>query len=238
MIFILGVVGGLPDFQALAPNEIGQVHPNLPAAAAGLQEGDRIVEANGKPVTGIKHLVGINASRGIEPTEYVVQRGDERLRMTLTPEMAEDSGRPILGITLGVRRAYRTVPVEEAATKAIVVPWRLTVGTFEAIGSLIRRRSTEGVTSVVGMGKMLADSVAVGPQEYIALLIQLSVALGLFNLLPVPALDGGRLAFLGYEVITRRRANEKVEAAVHTVGLLFLLGVLVLVMFRDVARLS
>jgi regulator of sigma E protease len=62
----------------------------------------------------------------------------------------------------------------------------------------------------------------------------LSVALGLFNLLPLPALDGGRLMFLGYEVITRRRPNERFEAMVHTVGLLLLLGVLVLVTFRDV----
>jgi regulator of sigma E protease len=65
-------------------------------------------------------------------------------------------------------------------------------------------------------------------------LIAISVALGLFNLLPFPALDGGRLVFLGYELITRRRPNERIEAVVHAVGLIFLLGVILLVTLRDV----
>jgi regulator of sigma E protease len=68
---------------------------------------------------------------------------------------------------------------------------------------------------------------------FVHILIAISVALGSFNLLPFPALDGGRLVFLGYEIITRRRPNERIEAAVHTVGLLFLLGVIALVTLRD-----
>ncbi|KAF0161407.1 MAG: membrane-associated zinc metalloprotease [Caulobacteraceae bacterium] len=62
----------------------------------------------------------------------------------------------------------------------------------------------------------------------------ISIALGFFNLLPIPALDGGRLLFLAFEVVTRRRPNEKVEAMIHTVGLILLLGLLVLVTFRDI----
>lgn len=238
MIFGLGLVGGYPDFERLPANQVGQVHEGSPAAAAGLREGDRIVEGNGKPVIGQKHLIAINARRGSEPTEYVIERGGERIRVTITPTVDPASGRPILGVSMGGRKRYTTVPVSVAAEKAIVAPWLITRGTFEAIGSMIERRTTEGVQSVVGMGKMLADSVKTAPQDFIALLISLSVALGLFNLLPIPALDGGRLTFLGYELITRRRANEKVEAAIHTVGLLFLLGVLALVMVRDVINLS
>ncbi len=238
MIFVLGLVGGYPDFSELPGNEVGQVHAGTPAAAAGLQEGDQIVEAAGKRVEGHKQLVGINTSQGVEPTEYVVLRHGHRVSLTITPERDPQSGRPIIGVTLGGRRTYTTVSVGEAAEKAIIAPWLMTRATFAAIGSMIERRTTREVTSVVGMGKMLADSIKTAPQEYVALLIQLSVALGLFNLLPIPALDGGRLAFLGYELITRRRANEKVEAAIHTVGLLFLLGVLALVMARDVINLS
>jgi regulator of sigma E protease len=237
LIFGLGLVGGLPDFDELRPNEIGTVHAG-PARRAGLREGDRIVEAHGKTVENIKHLAGMNGTRGLQPTEYVIARGEERIRVTIRPERDRDSGRPILGVTLGGRRIYRTVDVGRAALLAVEIPYRGTMATFDAIGGLIKRRSTREVTSVVGMGKMLADSIQVAPQEYIWLLMQLSVALGLFNLLPVPALDGGRLAFLAYEVVTRRRANEKVEAAVHTVGLLFLLGVLALVMVRDVIQLN
>ncbi|MCZ7677328.1 MAG: M50 family metallopeptidase [Sandaracinaceae bacterium] len=236
MIFVLGLVGGYPDFERLQENQIGQVHAGTPAAAAGLRENDVIVEANGKPIHGQKQLVGVNTSRGLEPTEYVIERGGERLTVTLTPVRDPESGRSILGVTMGGRRTYTTVSVGQAAEKAIVAPWLMTAATFEAIASMIERRTTQGVSSVVKMGQMLTEAAETAAQEYVALLIQLSVALGLFNLLPIPALDGGRLTFLAYEVITRRRANEKVEAAIHTVGLLFLLGILALVMARDVMQ--
>lgn len=238
MIFALGLVGGYPDVERVDSNRVVEVQEGSAAAAGGLQPGDLIVEAAGKPVTCHKQLVGINTTRGLEPTDYVVMRHGERVHLTITPQAEERTGRPILGVVLGAKRVYTTVSVGEAAEKAIVAPYVITVGTFEAIGSMIERRNADDVQSVVGMGKLLADSIKTAPQEYIALLIQLSVALGLFNLLPIPALDGGRLAFLGYELITRRRANEKVEAAIHTVGLLFLLGVLALVMARDVINLS
>lgn len=234
LIFGLGLVGGYPDLERLQPNQIGQVHPGTPAAEAGLRENDLIVEANGKPVTCQKHLLGVNASRGLEPTEYVIQRGDERIRLTITPRPDEKTGRPILGVTLGGKRVYKTVSVAEAATAAFVLPWQATVGTFAVIASMIDRGSTREVGSVVQMGQMLTEAAETAPQQYVWLLIQISIALGLFNLLPIPALDGGRLAFLGYELVTRRRANEKVEATIHTVGLVVLLGILVLVMARDV----
>lgn len=236
MIFALGLVGGYPDFEELEHAQIGQVHEGTPASEAGLRVNDIIVEANGKPIHGHKQLLGVNSSRGLEPTEYVIQRGEERLTVTITPVLDEETGRPILGVTMGGRRTYTTVSVAQAAEKAIVAPWLMTTATFEAIASMIERRTTRDVSSVVRMGQMLTEAAETAAQEYIALLIQLSVALGLFNLLPIPALDGGRLTFLGYELITRRRANDKVEAAIHTVGLLFLLGVLALVMARDVVN--
>lgn len=236
MIFGLGVIGGYPDYVRLEPNEIGQVREGSPAAEAGLQPGDRILEAHGLPTPSIKHLLAINTARGAEPTVYRIQRGDEIFERTITPTLDRETGRPILGVSFGIQLTYTTVSVGEAAKKAIVAPWEMTVATFEAIGSMIERRSAAEVQSVVGMVDGLADSIKTAPQQYVAFLISISVALGLFNLLPIPALDGGRLSFLAYELVTRRRANERVEAAIHTVGLLFLLGVLVLVMAKDIMK--
>lgn len=84
------------------------------------------------------------------------------------------------------------------------------------------------------MGKMVAEAAAAGLPALLWMLMFMSMALGMFNLLPLPALDGGRLIFLGYELIARRRANERFEMAVHAVGILFLLGVLVLITYRDI----
>ena len=236
MIFCLGLVGGYPRQEKVAPNEITDVRAGSPAAEAGVREGDRVVEAHGLPTPGVKQLVGINSARGAEPTVYVFEREGRRFERTIVPTLDRESGRLILGVTLHARTVYTTVPVAEAAEMALVKPWEMTLATFVAIGSMIDRMNADNVQSLPGMVAGLAEAAETAPQQYIALLIALSVALGLFNLLPIPALDGGRLTFLGYELITRRRANEKVEAAIHTVGLLVLLGVIVLVMAKDVMK--
>ena len=89
----------------------------------------------------------------------------------------------------------------------------------------------------VGITDMIKRTFEVGWIRVLELLMLLNVYLGLFNLLPLPALDGGRLVFLGYEMATRRRANPKVEATVHMVGIMALLLLMVLVTYKDIARL-
>ena len=84
------------------------------------------------------------------------------------------------------------------------------------------------------MGKMVAEAAQAGLPAFLWILMFISVALGMFNLLPFPALDGGRLIFLGYEAVMRRRANEQFEMAVHAFGIVFLLGVMILVTYRDI----
>jgi regulator of sigma E protease len=108
------------------------------------------------------------------------------------------------------------------------------VQSLEGIADLARRRSTEGLTGPVGMVKQVATQADKGIYAFVSVLIALSVALGYFNLLPFPFLDGGRLVFLAYEAITTRRASPRIEAMAHAVGVLVLLGVTAMVTWRDV----
>ncbi|MCB9597176.1 MAG: site-2 protease family protein [Sandaracinaceae bacterium] len=238
MIFVLAQVGGLPEPDTT--NRVAMVTKGSPAQIAKLRQDDRVIEVDGHPVADYEDLVAANHGREGQPTPYVVLRDGERLTLMLTPTLREfaDGARPVIGIQLASERVFRTHSMEEAGTRALSYPLLLTIANLEGIAQLIRQPDPSQVKSVVGMTKMLSDSIRIAPQQYVWYLILISIALGLFNLLPVPALDGGRLAFLAYEVITRRRANERVEAAVHTVGLLFLLGVLALVMVRDVIDLT
>lgn len=249
MIFGLAQVGGLPILDTT--NVVAGVTKG-PAQRAKLRPGDRIVRANGETVEDGDDIIRINRERDDQATTYVIERPRkaitkdevgaqaERVEVTLTPQRLEIAGREraVIGINLLGQRHFETFPVGESAERAVSQPFVLSAANLMGIARLIEKRNTDDVASVVKMGKILADSIEIAPQAYIWILIQLSIALGLFNLLPFPALDGGRLAFLGYEVITRRRANEKVEAAIHTVGLLFLLGVIALVMVRDVIQLT
>lgn len=211
--------------------EVGEVGAGSPAEEAGMQVGDRIVEANGRAISSLEELQQVTRPRAEQPTVYVVQRGEERISMTITPIRGPDD----VGL-IGVMgpHVFQPVPVGDAALGALIWPINRSIETLAGMASLIERRSTEGLQGPVGMTRMATEQAERGARHFIPFIALISVALGLFNLLPLPALDGGRLVFLGFELVTRRRPNEKVEAIVHTVGLLFLLGVIVLVTFRDV----
>jgi regulator of sigma E protease len=233
LVFGLGLGFGWPEAKPSEPMIVEAIEPGSPAAKAGLQAGDVIVEAGGKPIRNVTELKAVTSPRAGKPTVYMIERAGKRLPpTTITPKPVGDGG--IIGVTPRLDRTQRTVSIGEAAVLAIAYPYELTKLNLQGIAELIERRTTEGITGPVGMGKLVAEQAEKGMFAFIHILVAISVALGLFNLLPFPALDGGRLVFLGYELITRRRPNERVEAAVHAVGLLFLLGVIALVTLRDV----
>ncbi|MCG8557956.1 MAG: M50 family metallopeptidase [Proteobacteria bacterium] len=211
---------------------IGAVEPGTPAAQAGLKPGDVVVRANAQPVNDVQDLIAVTKPRGGLATEYVIERGGKTSTLTITP--AQRGGRGVIGVVPKFKTVYEVQPASDAARLALVYPYAITVEQLKGLASLVRQRSTDGLKGPIGMGKLVAERAGKGVAELMSILMLISVALGMFNLLPFPALDGGRLVFLGYELVTRRRPNERIEAVVHTVGLLVLLGVIVLVTIRDV----
>jgi regulator of sigma E protease len=198
-----------------------------------VQVGDLIVEAEGKPIRNVHDLIEVTRPRAGQPTSYVVVRDGTRLpALSITPRSNGERG--IIGVAPKTKLIPRNMSLGDAAKAAVVLPYRFSIENLLGIASLVERRTTEGITGPIGMGKMVAQQAERGILPFMNILIAISVALGLFNLLPFPALDGGRLMFLGYELISRKRPNERFEAMVHAVGLLFLLGVIALVTLRDV----
>jgi regulator of sigma E protease len=232
IIFGVAIGFGIPDVDLEGPMVISEVIAGDPAAVAGLRRGDRIIEADHRPVRNIEDLTGITGPRAEQPTEYVVMRGDERLVFTITPEPSTD-GDP-RGL-IGVGAPVRTIHLSAAAAALYSLEWPIarSIENLQGLASMVQRRTMEGLAGPLGMTKLAARQVERGARHYIVFIALISTALGLFNLLPFPALDGGRLVFLFFELITRRRANERVEALVHTVGLLFLLGLIVVITFRE-----
>ena len=219
-------------------------------AQGKLQAGDRIVALDGKPLYetlgGMKQTqlsTLVNASEG-KPLRLTVLRGGKEVDVQVQPKLTENTAKDAkekqvyrLGIELLIEEERVMVGpisvVTEALTYPVIKTKQIAVGLYEIVTG-----QQEGMfMGPVGITDMIKRTFEVGWIRVFELLMLLNVYLGLFNLLPLPALDGGRLVFLGYEMATRRRANPKVEATVHMVGIMALLLLMVLVTYKDIARL-
>src|SRR5262249_28485165 len=155
-----------------------------------------------------------------ETIVVTVERDGQELQRPVTPAPKGDKNEG----KIQVGPVYNHVPVGvgEAAKLSLIKPPLVVYETAQGIADWIRGKEKPDVTGPVGMVKQTADVVAKGPGPYLILLGALSAYLGAFNLLPIPALDGGRLLFLLVEAVSRRKPDAKSEAKVHAIGLLML----------------
>ena len=138
-----------------------------------------------------------------------------------------------LGIRLMWQEERGDVGFFTAAGEAIYYPIRQTQQIYHFIKEMIEGKQEGRLTGPVGIAKTISKAVEYGWIVALSWFMMINVWLGLVNLLPLPALDGGRLVFLVYEMATRRRANPKIEATVHMVGIMLLLLLMVAVTYND-----
>ena len=109
---------------------------------------------------------------------------------------------------------------------------------WDSLADLIRGRfGLDAVSGPIGMTELVGDAIANGWESVLYLWVLLSVNLGVMNLLPLPALDGGRLMFLWWEALTRKPINKNVEAYINAAGLLILMAFMLLITFKDIFKL-
>jgi len=209
-----------------------QVIAGSAAAAAGLRAGDVLLEANGKAVsTSLPISQIIRESKG-EPVAVKVRRAGEVETITVTPRKDAASGDYMIGIRLGLLRA--PIGLLPAVAAAVVMPVDISWGQLKALYKMIIGEEKGSLSGPIGIGRIMAQAADQSFVDFLELVMMLSVLLGLFNLLPLPALDGGRVLFLGINALRSREVSAKTEATVHMVGMVLLLGVFVVVTFKDI----
>lgn len=211
-----------------------------PAAQIGIPEESILVSIDGIRVSHPDQVPEIQSTKDI--VEYRVLVGPEyAIEDTYTLEL--DEGKAGVFISLFPRELYSP---ERSLLQSAVLAFResaiMTKQTVMGIGGLFTSlassgRVPEGITGLVGIAQLTHASVQEGFMTYIRLVALLSLSLAVLNILPFPALDGGRLAFVLAELVSRRPVNRRLELLVNGVGFLFLLAVIFLITFYDIARL-
>src|SRR4051812_29441168 len=223
IIAVLYVSNGFLD---LSTTRI-EVIPGGPAAAAGLQSGDQVVAVDGVPVDAFEDFRAELVKPGAPADRrFEVLRGGARQTFTVHPEHGTISVRP--------DRVLVRLPFAEAIPRALHDVWSLNAATLGALWDAVRGKGNASLAGPIAIVRQASAEVRRGIADFAAILANISVGLALFNFLPVPALDGGRLVFLGYELVTRRKVNHRFESIVHVIGLLLLLALLLaVVLFGD-----
>lgn len=229
LIFIGLLVGGnqVPDETSMKVIvEAG------PAETGGVQSGDKIDAVNGVSVKNWDELRKSVSAHPGEAVDITLERDGQVLHKSVTPAPKGDKDEGLIHVRMPMRN--EPVGFVEAAKISVIAPPLFVYENVRAIGRVIAGKEKLQVNGPVGIVKETAKQAKLGPGIYLQFLGMLSAYLGAFNLLPFPALDGGRLLFLGAEAVSRRKPDAKLEARVHAVGLLMLLTLIAFVTYADV----
>ncbi|MFI5346820.1 MAG: RIP metalloprotease RseP [Elusimicrobiota bacterium] len=223
-------VKGLPE--ASKESVIGNMVMGYPADKAGLQIGDKVTAFDGRALTGWEDLASSIHRSPDHEIDLTVQRGDKTLDVKVTPKKDDDKG--VIGIM--PKAEYKPVGLFGAMGESAHLCWIQSKQTVTTIAGKLWKRERPDLAGPVGIFQMVSRAARAGWEEFIFLIGFISVAIGFFNLLPLPLLDGGHGAFYFWEGIAGKRLSSEVMEKANTVGLAFLMSLLLFATYNDVLR--
>jgi regulator of sigma E protease len=234
----VGVAGWAPPAQV----EVGDLTPGMPAQKAGLKKGDILLSVNGQPVQSIytfKEL--IEGSQG-KPVAVEFERDGKRQAVTAAPVYGKfDSGqaRWVVGLNVGLHLNIITTRLSFPAALRESIQQNVKGASliFKFLGGIIERRmSPKSLQGPIRIAQLSGEAAREGPSAFFLLMSMVSLNLAIFNLLPIPILDGGGIMLLLVEMLIRRDLSLQVKEAVFKVGFVFLIMVMVFVIYNDISK--
>jgi regulator of sigma E protease len=219
---------------------VGDVKKDFDAVGK-LEVGDRITAVDGVLLyldTGPTLTERVNQSGG-KPITLTIERNGQVHQVQIKPQQDKDkAGKPtwLIGVGYVPQDLVVKVGLLQAGVRALDYPVEKTKEIGKALYGIAFGSEKADPGGPIRMVEEFYHAFSAGTVYGIRLVMMLSVYLGLFNLLPIPALDGGRLVFLVYEMVTRRRANPKIETMVHMAGIMALGVVMLVVLYIDIRR--
>ena len=226
LMIIITIYVGVPT------NTLDKVVPNSPAASSGILAGDKIISIDGKETSSwIDTVTAISKNRDGKTIEIVVSRDEMENTFIITPKKDKD-GRLVIGI---VSRASHNVFL--CAGQGIKVTWRLNSQMIGALKQMAHKGiSKDSVTGPVGMAGLVNKTAHTGILSYLYLVALISLNMAIVNLLPFPALDGGRIIFVLIRKVTGNVISAKAEGYMHLAGFGVLIALFVFITWQDLTR--
>ena len=216
-----------------------EVEAGQPAAEAGLLPGDEFVRIGDAPLAdqtteAVSQAIG---AAGDQPIVLTIRRDGAEQTFTVIPRYDEAQGRYRIGVTISAKLI--NMPAGQVLPETFRYMGEAAGAILGALGKLVTTgEGLDQTTGPIGVVQLVAEQTQqYGLQMFLNLLVVISINLGLFNLIPIPGLDGSRVVFMAIEAIRGKPVSPKIESTVHMIGFVLLIGLMLVFTFKDIGRL-
>ena len=233
----MGSLGWVPE----QPNTVTDLEPGMPAEKAGIREGDEIVALDGKPVAAIAAMVESLKETKDKPIDVTVRRDGRELTFHVQPVFADVEGTSEKRYRIGIQSIPTKVgslPFSAALQRSLEENKKTSLLILELVQKLVRRKvSIRTIEGPIGIGRAAGQAASEkGWTPLMALTAAISLNLGIFNLLPIPILDGGVILLLAVEGLMRRDISLQIKERIYQAAFVFLVLFAVMVIYNDLVK--
>jgi len=241
-IILFSIAFMIPAAVTKGDVQIEEVAPNSPAERAGIDSGDIILSVNDQPIENIPDLKNvILLNLGSKITVGVEKKDGSQEKVNMVPRWNPPENEGAVGILIDMVHTYESsesYPFWEAIPKGAQESWQTLALYRNAIASLFVQKTLPQVSGPVGIFEITEVATESGPSYLMRWAAFLSINLAIINLLPIPALDGGRIGFVLLEIVRRgKRISPQREKLIHLIGFVMLMSLIVAITSFDILRL-
>jgi regulator of sigma E protease len=210
-----------------------QVYPESPAAAAGFATGDELLAVDGRPLAGQEDFVRYLEAHPEQAVAVTVRRGGGTVTLTVTPRNEDGVGKIGVGIGYWVR-----YPLGQALAESVRFNWNVTTQTLAVLGKILTRKVSpkNAVSGPIDIASLSGRALRTGPKELVYLMAIISISIAIFNLLPIPLLDGGQIFILLVETVRGRDLSLTLKERIQQVGFLLIIMLMAAVILMDISK--
>lgn len=230
---------GLAGWAERTQIEVGGLVAGMDAEKKGLRKGDLLVSINGQPIQTVYRIHETLKQSNGAPIQLVYRRDGKDHEVQIQPKYSNVSGQDkwMMGVELTPRIVYTKLGIGEALQQSVRTNLRGATLIYQFLQAMIERRSSpRSLDGPIRIAQMSGEAAREGAYSFINLMATVSLNLAIFNLLPIPILDGGVILLLLIEMLIRRDLSMQLKEAVFKVGFVFLMMLVVFVLYNDITK--